>query len=104
MGYVALGIVFTVLLGVMWAPTTFALIRLRGLQWRTAMRWLALIGPTQLFTAVCLVLLADLIGLSNPGGYILAIVVVVSIAGTFVALVWPRAANHGFQATQKPRA
>jgi hypothetical protein len=73
---------------ILWLPTYSAVLLLKGLGVPRAGAGLRVILPAQLLAAIGLVLLANALGLGNPAGYTLAILLLVSLAG--VAIVWRR--------------
>jgi hypothetical protein len=71
---------------ILWLPAYSMALLLRGLGVPRPFAGLRVILPVQLLAVVVLVWLADAFGLRNPGGYVLAILLAVSIAGA--AVVW----------------
>jgi len=89
MGYLLLCVMVVFLLCVLWAPTTLVLLRVKRLEKSLFIKCIAVIFPIQLVVGVSLIVIADFIGLLNPGGYILAITILTSGAGVAAALRWP---------------
>lgn len=75
-------------LSVLWLPTYSLALLLRNLGAPQPFADLRVILPLQLLAAVALVGLAAWMGLRNPAGYTLAILLVVGFAG--MAMVWRR--------------
>lgn len=92
MSYVFPAILFVIGLTILWLPVCTVALWLKKLDVPRPTAGLRWILPAQFLAVVGLVLLADRIGgpigLSNPAGYTLAIIVLVSMAGA--GLLWRR--------------
>lgn len=88
--FVSAAIVF--LLGAMWLPVYLSM-RKRNV--RPIAKQCAIVFIVQALSATGLIWLADAIGLLNPGGYILAIVIGVAVAGVMYARFAPLPVTQG---------
>lgn len=77
------GAMFTILAATLWGPTVFVVIRKRKRGEVVQIRRLSGVLISELLIASIIVVVADLIGLRNPGGYILATTIVVGAAGAY---------------------
>jgi hypothetical protein len=75
---------FTILALILWGPTVFLLFRKRRRGEIVPLGRFSGVLVAELLVASVLVAIADLMGLRNPGGYILATAVVVGAAGAYV--------------------
>jgi len=71
---------------ILWLPTWSAALLLRRMDVPQPMRALRVVMPAQLLAVVLLIWLADAIGLGNPAGCSVAILLLASITG--VVVVW----------------
>jgi hypothetical protein len=71
---------------ILWLPTYSVALMLQGMRVPRPFAGLRIILPMQLLAVVGLVWLANTLGLRNPAGYVLAILLMVSVAGAVI--VW----------------
>lgn len=74
-------VLLAVLLSLLWAPVCLVAWKLSRQGDVTVLRGLRIILPGQLVAVVVLAFLADAIGLKNPAGLIIALVIGVSLLG-----------------------
>jgi hypothetical protein len=77
------GAMFTILAATLWGPTVFLLIRKRKRGEIVPLGQFSGVLVSELLIASIIVVVADLIGLRNPGGYVLATAIVVGAAGAY---------------------
>lgn len=79
--YIFLALLFAIALGLLWLPSLIVLAFVKNLPMDEVVRRGCLVWLIQPPLAIALILLADAMGLTNPGGLVLAISAAVGCAG-----------------------